>query len=61
YPGQLKKRVFRVVLVGEGKGAGETPVTVWDKVIPYAGKAVVAKVSVQTMGVKPGPAKKVRG
>ena len=54
YPGQLKKRVFRVVLVGEGKGVGEAPVTAWDKVIPYVGKAVVTKIVPPVAGGKAG-------
>ena len=51
FPGQLKRRVFRVVVVGEGKGVGEDLAATVDKVVPYMGKAVTVKV------VAPGPAK----
>jgi alpha-D-xyloside xylohydrolase len=64
FPGQLKRRVFRVVLVGEGKGAGEDPAATFDKVVPYMGKAVTVKVvppaaagPAKTGGAKPGAAK----
>jgi alpha-D-xyloside xylohydrolase len=59
FPGQLKKRVFRVVLVGEGKGAAETPATAWDKVVPYMGKALVTKVA--TPPAAAAPVKKRKG
>jgi alpha-D-xyloside xylohydrolase len=44
FPGQLKRRVFRVLVVGEGKGIGEDPTAAVDKTVPYMGKAVTVKV-----------------
>ena len=40
FPGMLKHRVFRVVLVREGHGVGEEPETVYDKVVEYSGREV---------------------
>jgi alpha-D-xyloside xylohydrolase len=62
FPGQLKKRVFRVVVVEEGKGIGEDVTATVDKVVPYAGKAVMVKIVPPATGVKPGkaPVKKTK-
>ena len=64
FPGQLKRRVFKVLVVGEGKGVGEDLATTVDKVVPYMGKAVTVKVvapaaggPAKTGGAKPGAAK----
>jgi alpha-D-xyloside xylohydrolase len=40
FPGMLKHRVFRVVLVKEGHGVGAEPETVFDKVVDYSGREV---------------------
>jgi alpha-D-xyloside xylohydrolase len=44
FPGQLKKRVFRLVIVGEGKGIGEEPAATADKTVTYLGKAMLVKI-----------------
>jgi len=41
FPGMLKKRTFRVVWVGEGRGSGLGPEENPDKIIRYEGKQVV--------------------
>jgi alpha-D-xyloside xylohydrolase len=40
FPGMLKHRVFRVVLVKEGHGVGVEPEAVSDKVVEYSGREV---------------------
>ncbi|MBS1662297.1 MAG: DUF5110 domain-containing protein [Bacteroidetes bacterium] len=53
FPGQLKKRVFKIVIVSEGKGIGEAAAVAPDKVVTYLGKAMPVKM---TPPVKAGPA-----
>jgi alpha-D-xyloside xylohydrolase len=50
FPGQLKKRVFRVVLVGEGKGVGEVVSVTADKTVTYLGKMMMIKMVQKTSG-----------
>jgi alpha-D-xyloside xylohydrolase len=40
FPGMLKHRVFRLVLVKEGHGVGVEPRMVFDKVVEYSGREV---------------------
>ena len=44
FPGMLEKRIFNVVMVGEGKGIGEEESAQADKVVRYDGKAVSVKM-----------------
>jgi alpha-D-xyloside xylohydrolase len=44
FPGRLKKRVFHVVLVGEGNGMGEGVATTFAKKLVYIGKAMTVPV-----------------
>jgi alpha-D-xyloside xylohydrolase len=38
FPGMLKRRVFHVVMVGEGKGAGADAETRYDKTVEFSGR-----------------------
>jgi alpha-D-xyloside xylohydrolase len=38
FPGMLKHRVFRVVLVKEGRGAGVQPEMTFDKMVEFSGR-----------------------
>jgi alpha-D-xyloside xylohydrolase len=44
FPGMLKRRVFRVVLVKEGRGVGEAVENVADQTIVYTGRAVTVSL-----------------
>jgi alpha-D-xyloside xylohydrolase len=44
FPGMLKSRTFKVVLVGENKGTGEKESAKADKVITYNGTAMKVKL-----------------
>jgi len=41
FPGMLRRHVFHVVLVKEGKGVGEQPETNFDKVVTYTGPSLL--------------------
>ncbi len=43
FPGMLKNRKFRIVMMESGKSAGDTETTRFDKIISYSGKEVVVK------------------
>jgi alpha-D-xyloside xylohydrolase len=50
FPGMLKKRVFNIVIVGEGVGAGEAAAK--GRIVHYTGLPLIVAV-----GVKPAPVK----
>lgn len=52
YPGMIRNRVFHVVLVGPGHGAGPKPSAKADQVIAYSGEAL--RVSVQAASSSTG-------
>jgi len=58
FPGRLKKRVFNVVLVGEGHGTGEelTPAAQVAKKVVFLGQAMVVALPADWGGPKPGGA-----
>jgi hypothetical protein len=43
----LKHRVFRVVLVKEGRGVGEQPETDFDKTVEFSGKELKVQLAGQ--------------
>jgi len=47
FPGMLKHRVFRVVLVKEGTGVGEQPETDFDKTVEFSGKELKVQLAGQ--------------
>ncbi|HEY6899848.1 MAG TPA: glycoside hydrolase family 31 protein [Puia sp.] len=53
FPGQLKKRVFKIVIVAEGKGIGEAAAASPDKVVTYLGK----KLTILNSDLHPAPKK----
>lgn len=44
FPGMLKHRLFRVVLVKVGRGAGVQPETVFDKTVEFSGRELMVKI-----------------
>jgi alpha-D-xyloside xylohydrolase len=44
FPGMLKHRVFRVVLVKTGRGTGVQPETVFDKTVEFSGRELMVKI-----------------
>nr|WP_199077778.1 TIM-barrel domain-containing protein [Pedobacter sp. ASV19] len=42
FPGILKNRTFKILLVGQGKGIGTSPATSFDKIIVYKGQSISA-------------------
>jgi alpha-D-xyloside xylohydrolase len=44
FPGMLKHRVFRVVLVTEGHGVGVEMETVIDKTVEFTGRELMVKI-----------------
>lgn len=44
FPGMLKSRKFNIVIVSEGKAAGDKPAVSIDKVVSYTGKKVSVKL-----------------
>jgi alpha-D-xyloside xylohydrolase len=43
FPGMLKNRKFKIVMVAPGKATGSTETTAFDKVVSYNGKKVIVK------------------
>jgi alpha-D-xyloside xylohydrolase len=44
FPGMLRHRVFRVVLVQPGRGIGEEPATIFDRDIDFSGGEIKAQL-----------------
>ena len=60
FPGMLRKRVFNIVMVGEGNGVGEGVTAAPLKRVTFLGKAMVVPLPDGVTGVK-APAVKKRG